>query len=77
MSAVLPIMWGNQFGKIINVSSIGSEMGLPFRGFYSASKAALDKVTGPILIIMANILSIILKDIVTEKPLPQALWKLQ
>jgi short-subunit dehydrogenase len=32
-------------GKIINVSSIGSEMGLPFRGFYSASKAAVDKVT--------------------------------
>jgi short-subunit dehydrogenase len=31
--------------KIINVSSIGSEMGLPFRGFYSASKSALDKVT--------------------------------
>jgi short-subunit dehydrogenase len=35
----------NKFGKIINVSSIGSEMGLPFRGFYSASKSALDKVT--------------------------------
>ena len=34
-----------KFGKIINVSSIGSEMGLPFRGFYSASKSALDKVT--------------------------------
>ena len=33
-----------KFGKIINVSSIGSEMGLPFRGFYSASKSALDKV---------------------------------
>lgn len=45
MSAVLPKMRENQFGKIINVSSIGSEMGLPFRGFYSASKSALDKVT--------------------------------
>ena len=45
MSAVLPNMRANKKGKIINVSSIGSEMGLPFRGFYSASKSALDKVT--------------------------------
>lgn len=45
MSAVLPNMRENRNGKIINVSSIGSEMGLPFRGFYSASKSALDKVT--------------------------------
>ena len=45
MSAVLPTMRHQKSGKIINVSSIGSEMGLPFRGFYSASKSALDKVT--------------------------------
>lgn len=45
MSAVLPNMRTQKKGKIINVSSIGSEMGLPFRGFYSASKSALDKVT--------------------------------
>ncbi|SFI56704.1 SDR family oxidoreductase [Halpernia frigidisoli] len=45
MSAVLPNMRENKKGKIINISSIGSEMGLPFRGFYSASKSALDKVT--------------------------------
>ncbi len=45
MTAVLPKMREQQSGKIINVSSIGSEMGLPFRGFYSASKSALDKVT--------------------------------
>ena len=45
MSAVMPKMREQKFGKIINISSIGSEMGLPFRGFYSASKAALDKVT--------------------------------
>ena len=45
MTAVLPTMRQQKFGKIINVSSIGSEMGLPFRGFYSASKSALDKVT--------------------------------
>lgn len=45
ISAVLPKMREQNFGKIINVSSIGSEMGLPFRGFYSASKSALDKIT--------------------------------
>lgn len=45
MNAVLPSMRQQKFGKIINISSIGSEMGLPFRGFYSASKSALDKVT--------------------------------
>lgn len=45
MTAVLPMMRAQERGKIINVSSIGSEMGLPFRGFYSASKSALDKVT--------------------------------
>jgi len=45
MRAVLPKMREQKSGKIINISSIGSEMGLPFRGFYSASKSALDKVT--------------------------------
>lgn len=45
MSAVLPKMRVQKLGKIINISSIGSEMGLPFRGLYSASKSALDKVT--------------------------------
>src|SRR5690606_32290900 len=45
MSAVLPTMRTQKSGQIINISSLGSEMGLPFRGFYSASKSALDKVT--------------------------------
>lgn len=45
MTGVLPKMREQKAGKIINISSIGSEMGLPFRGFYSASKSALDKVT--------------------------------
>lgn len=44
-ASVLPIMQQQNSGKIINISSIGSEMGLPFRGFYSASKSALDKIT--------------------------------
>lgn len=45
MTAILPKMREQKQGQIINISSIGSEMGLPFRGFYSASKSALDKVT--------------------------------
>lgn len=45
ISAVMPKMREQKNGQIINISSIGSEMGLPFRGFYSASKSALDKVT--------------------------------
>jgi len=40
--AVLPYMRKNDSGKIINISSIGSIVGLPYRGAYSASKAALD-----------------------------------
>lgn len=40
--AVLPYMRKNESGKIINISSIGSVVGLPYRGVYSASKAALD-----------------------------------
>ncbi|MCB9203253.1 MAG: SDR family NAD(P)-dependent oxidoreductase [Flavobacteriales bacterium] len=45
INEILPVMREQKFGKIINISSIGSEMGLPFRGFYSASKSALDKIT--------------------------------
>ncbi|RYY98300.1 MAG: SDR family oxidoreductase [Chitinophagaceae bacterium] len=43
--AVLPAMRRQGSGKIINISSIGSEIGLPYRGMYSASKAALDRIT--------------------------------
>ena len=32
-------------GKIINITSIGASMGLPFRGGYSASKGALHILT--------------------------------
>ncbi|HYH14127.1 MAG TPA: SDR family oxidoreductase [Flavisolibacter sp.] len=43
--AVLPHMRAQRSGLIINISSIGSEMGLPYRGLYSASKAAVDRIT--------------------------------
>ena len=39
---VLPIMRKQGGGTIINFSSIGGLMGLPFQGFYSAAKFALE-----------------------------------
>jgi short-subunit dehydrogenase len=32
----------HNYGKIINISSIGGIMGLPYQGFYSASKFAIE-----------------------------------
>ena len=40
--AVLPFMREKKKGLIINISSIAANFGLPYRSFYSASKAALD-----------------------------------
>lgn len=45
VQAVLPQMRARGSGLIINISSIGAEMGLPYRGLYSASKAAVDRLT--------------------------------
>lgn len=42
---VLPHMRANKYGRIINISTLGSTIGLPFRAFYSASKGAMDLVT--------------------------------
>jgi len=44
MQAVLPLMRKQKSGHILNVSSIASNNGLPFRGFYSASKSAVDRI---------------------------------
>ncbi|MCW5900544.1 MAG: SDR family oxidoreductase [Flavobacteriales bacterium] len=41
--AVLPHMRYRRSGLIVNISSIISNYGLPFRGFYSASKAAVQR----------------------------------
>ena len=40
--AILPEMRRNGGGMIINISSIGGLMGLPFQAFYSASKFAIE-----------------------------------
>lgn len=45
MQAVLPLMRLQKSGHIINISSIASNHGLPFRGCYSASKAVIDRIT--------------------------------
>ena len=42
VTAVLPYMRSQRAGKIIAISSIGGLMGLPFQGFYSASKFAIE-----------------------------------
>ena len=39
---VLPYMRKARRGKIINISSIGGVMGIPYQGFYSASKFAVE-----------------------------------
>lgn len=45
IKATLPIMRAQNFGLIINITSIAGYMGLPFRGVYSASKGALEIIT--------------------------------
>jgi len=42
---VLPVMREQKSGLIINITSIGGYMGLPYRGIYSASKSALSIVS--------------------------------
>ena len=45
IKAVLPQMRKQGSGKIINISSIAGYMGLPYRGVYCATKAALEITT--------------------------------
>jgi NAD(P)-dependent dehydrogenase (short-subunit alcohol dehydrogenase family) len=42
VKAVLPSMRRQKEGTIINITSIGGLMGLPFQGYYSAAKFALE-----------------------------------
>lgn len=43
--AVLPIMRGQKSGYIINISSVGGLMGLPYRGIYSGSKSSVEMIS--------------------------------
>ncbi|MDK7374889.1 MULTISPECIES: SDR family NAD(P)-dependent oxidoreductase [Weeksella] len=45
IQAVLPHMRAQKYGWIFNVSSIASNHALPFRGYYSASKSVIDRLT--------------------------------
>jgi len=45
MKAVLPVMRKQGAGHILNITSIAGYMGLPYRGVYSATKAALEITT--------------------------------
>ncbi|MDC7993886.1 SDR family oxidoreductase [Altibacter sp. HG106] len=45
IKTVLPHMRANSEGRIINITSIAGYMGLPYRGIYSATKAALEITT--------------------------------
>ena len=42
---VLPVMRKRQSGTIINISSIAGYTGLPFRGYYSATKSAVMRMS--------------------------------
>jgi short-subunit dehydrogenase len=45
MKAALPIMRQQGYGTIINITSVMAKRAFPFMSIYSASKAALDKLT--------------------------------
>lgn len=40
--AVLPLMRRNRSGRIVNISSLGGQMGMPFQSLYCASKYAIE-----------------------------------
>lgn len=54
IQAVLPSMRKQRSGLIINISSIAAEAGLPYRGAYSASKAAVERLTEALRLEMAS-----------------------
>lgn len=43
--AALPVMRQQRHGYVVNISSLGGEIGLPFQGIYSATKFALEGMT--------------------------------
>ena len=51
--AVIPSMRAHKWGRIVNVSSVAGSMSFPYRGAYSASKAAVIGVTRSLAIDVA------------------------
>ena len=43
--AALPYMRKNNFGHIVNISSVAGELPIPFQTFYSATKASIESFT--------------------------------
>ncbi len=43
--AVLPVMRNQHAGYVINISSVGGLMGLPYRGIYSGSKSSVELIS--------------------------------
>ena len=43
--AVVPYMRKNNFGHIVNISSVAGELPIPFQTFYSATKASIESFT--------------------------------
>lgn len=54
IKSVLPQMRKQRSGMIVNLTSIAGYMGLPFRGVYSSSKSALERVTESIRMEVKN-----------------------
>ena len=54
VQGVLPSMRQQKSGLIINISSIAAEAGLPYRGAYSASKAAVERLTETLRLELAS-----------------------
>lgn len=67
---VMPYLRLQQSGMIINISSIAAAMGLPYRGIYSASKAAVEIITEALSIEVKNqgivVCSVLPGDIATS-----------
>ena len=70
IQAVLPYMRSQQSGSIINVSSAGAPLSLPFQAFYSSTKSAISTLTEALKIEVApyniKVCAVLPGDIVTE-----------
>ena len=70
IQAVLPYMRKQQFGTIINVSSAGAPLSLPFQAFYSSTKSAISSMSEALRIEVKpyniKVCTVLPGDIVTE-----------